>query len=144
MYTKKVISRGAVPTFRNLDELFAKGLDQFFGNDFVSHVLPATNVSETENGYHLELVAAGFAKEDFNISTDKGLLTISAEVSEEKTDENIKYTRREFKKSSFKRSFQLPDTINVDGISANYENGILKISLPKDETVIVKRTITVA
>lgn len=144
MYTKKVISRRPVPTFKNFDELFTKGLDQFFGSDFVNSVAPSANVIESDEGYHLELMAAGFSKEDFKLGIDKGLLTISAEVAAEKTDEKIKYTRREFKQNSFKRSFQLPDTVDAEGISAAYENGILKVVLPKDETAIVKRTISVS
>lgn len=144
MYTKKVVNRRPVPTFKNFDELFTKGLDQFFGSDFVNSALPSANVIESDEGYHLELIAAGFSKEDFNISIDKGLLTISAEVTEEKTDEKVKYTRREFRKNSFKRSFQLPDIVDAEAISASYENGILKVVLPKDEAVIVKRTITVS
>lgn len=145
MYTKKVINRRPVPTFKNFDELFTKGLDQFFGSDFVNNVAPSANVLESDEGYHLELMAAGFTKEDFKIGIDKGLLTISAEVAlEEKTDEKVKYTRREFRKNSFKRSFQLPETVDAEAISAAYENGILKVTLPKDEAVIVKRTITVS
>ena len=71
-------------------------------------------------------------------------MTISAEVAEEKADEKVKYTRREFRKNSFKRSFQLPDTVDAEAMSATYESGILKVVLPKDETVIVKRTISVS
>ena len=85
MYTKKVINRRPVPTFKNFDELFTKGLDQFFGSDFVNHVAPSANVIESDEGYHLELVAAGFSKEDFEINIDKGLLTISAKVEEVKS-----------------------------------------------------------
>ena len=144
MYTKKVINRRPVPTFKNLDELFTKGLDQFLGSDFVNNTAPSANVIESDKGYHLELLAAGFSKEDFKLGIDKGLLTISAEVAAEKTDEKVKYTRREFRKNSFKRAFHLPETVDAEAISAAYENGILKVTLPKDETVIVKRTISVS
>jgi HSP20 family protein len=144
MYTKKVINRRPVPTFKNFDELFTKGLDQFFGSDFVNNVAPSANVIESDKAYHIELIAAGFSKENFKLGIDKGLLTISAEVAEEKADEKVKYTRREFRKNSFKRSFQLPDTVDAEAISATYESGILKVVLPKDETVIVKRTISVS
>ena len=143
MYTGKVVKRRPVPTFRNLDELFAKGIDQFFGSDFVSNPLPATNVLETDKAYKLEIVAVGFDKDNFTVNTDKGVLTISAETEKVEKDESVKYTRREFRKNSFKRSFQLPEIVDVEKISAIYENGILNVTLPKDETVIVKKTIKV-
>ena len=61
-------------------------------------------------------------------------MTISAEVKNNTSDEKVKYTRREFRRQSFKRSFQLPNAIiNTDEISAVYENGILKLTLPKKE-----------
>lgn len=144
MYTRKIVKRQPVPTFKNLDDFFAKGIDQFFGSDFVSSTLPQVNVLETEKTYELELVAAGFAKEDFKISTDKNVLTISADVEQGTDEESVKYTRREFRKTSFKRSFKLSDVINKDAIEASYENGILQLTLPKDEAVVVKRTIKVS
>ena len=97
--------------------------------------LPAVNIEEFEDKFTLELAAPGKAKSDFNIELDNDLLTISSEVKNENTteDENRNYTRREFSFESFKRSFTLPDTINTSEVSANYDNGILIINLPKRE-----------
>ncbi len=94
-------------------------------------VSPATNVYETPQAYHLELNAPGRNKEDFKVNIDKDLLTISFEHKEETKAEEMKSIRREFTFNSFKRSFSLDDKIDVSKIQAKYDNGILKIELPK-------------
>ena len=94
---------------------------------------PAVNISESQEGYVLELAAPGMQKEDFKVEIEKGLLSISAEKTIEQNDESQKFTRKEFSYSSFTRSFNLPEKVNVEGISAGYENGILKLQLPKKE-----------
>ncbi|MCL4165414.1 UNVERIFIED_CONTAM: hypothetical protein GTU68_058213 [Idotea baltica] len=82
----------------------------------------------------MEVAAPGLSKKDFKVELDKDVLTISAEV--EKKSEGIEenYTRKEFSKYSFKRSFTLPEQ-KVDGekIIANYKDGVLYVSLPKRE-----------
>jgi HSP20 family protein len=95
--------------------------------------LPAVNISETDQSYHVEVVAPGFKKEDFKVKVDDDVLTISAETKTEKTEEgkNREYTRREYSSSSFSRSFQLPDNVKDDSISASYQDGILKLEMPK-------------
>jgi len=73
-------------------------------------------------------------KEDFKISLEKEFLTISAELSNESTpDDSETYKRREFNYSTFKRSFTLPEKADKNEIKASYENGILKLSIPKLE-----------
>jgi HSP20 family protein len=97
--------------------------------------LPATNISETPQAYHVEVNAPGRAKEDFKIHLDKDLLTISFEKKEETKTEGVNSIRREFSFNSFKRSFSLDEKIDTNNIQAKYENGILKIELPKKEDV---------
>ncbi len=128
--------RGGIPSAKTFDELFNFGLDQFLGSDSMSSVLPAVNVLETDEDFKIELVAAGFAKEDFQVKAEKNLLTISANVEVADAEKQVKYTRREFKKQSFKRSFELPHSVNTEGISASYVNGILRLTLPKKEEAI--------
>lgn len=122
----------------------ARSYDSFF-NDFFN--LPTTwgagastgsvaaNVSETPQAYVLELNVPGRNKEDFRINIDKDLLTISYEKKEEQKVEGVNSVRREFNFNSFKRSFSLDERIDTDNIQAKYENGILKIELPKKEQV---------
>jgi HSP20 family protein len=100
--------------------------------------VPPVNIRETDNSFEVELSAPGKAKEDFHIELDNELLTISSESKTENTVEDGKFTRREFSHSSFRRSFTLPESVKEDDIKAAYENGILKISLPKREEALPK------
>lgn len=99
---------------------------------------PAANIYETPEAYHVELNAPGRNKEDFKVNVDKDLLTVSFEKKEETKTENGKSIRREFSYNSFKRSFSLDETVDTTKIQAKYENGILKIELPKKEDVKVE------
>ncbi|MCB0561610.1 MAG: Hsp20/alpha crystallin family protein [Lewinellaceae bacterium] len=115
------------------DDVFNRNITDFFGSDF-SASTPSVNVVETENSYRVEVAAPGLEKEDFEVSIDNGFLNISAKKEhQEEVKDGDKYMRREFNFSSFTRSFQLPDTVKADDIAANYENGVLKITLPKKE-----------
>jgi len=131
----------AFPTF--FDDFFTKDL---FGDNPVKSVFkstPAVNIIEHDNAYAIELAAPGLNKEDFKLEVENDLLTISFEKKEEK-EENGKYTRREFHYASFKRSFNLPEgTVNSDEIEARYENGLLKLSIPKLEEVAAKAKRTI-
>ena len=100
--------------------------------------VPPVNIRETDTSFEVELSAPGKSKQDFNIEVENDLLVISSEFKSENTTEEGKYTRREFSYSSFRRSFTLPETIKDDDIRASYENGILKISLPKREEALPK------
>ncbi|MBC7640922.1 MAG: Hsp20/alpha crystallin family protein [Flavobacterium sp.] len=90
--------------------------------------LPAVNIKETEIDFKLEFYAPGLKKEDFNIEIDQKILSVSSEKQLENEENNEKYSRKEFRFSSFKRSFILPETVNFDAIEANYENGVLLIA----------------
>lgn len=94
---------------------------------------PPVNVHETREAYHVELSAPGLNKEDFQVKVEEGLLTISYEKKEETKSEDYKTVRREFTQRSFKRSFQVDDQVDVDNIQAKYEQGVLKLHLPKKE-----------
>jgi len=96
---------------------------------------PPVNIAETAEGYHVELNAPGRNKEDFKINIDNGLLTISYEKKEETKNEEVKSIRREFSFQSFKRSFGLEDKVDAANIQAKYENGLLKVYLPKKAEV---------
>jgi HSP20 family protein len=83
----------------------------------------------------LELNVPGRKKDDFKITVDKNILTVSFEKKEEEKDENKKIIKREFVTQSFKRSFTLDEKINADEIDAKYEDGLLLLTLPKKEEV---------
>ncbi|WP_430810092.1 MULTISPECIES: Hsp20/alpha crystallin family protein [unclassified Carboxylicivirga] len=99
--------------------------------------LPAVNVTENDNEFLIDVAAPGLKKEDFKVDYDNGRLTISSEKKNEKEEkEGEKVTRREFSYQSFQRSFTVSESvIDADKIGANYDNGILHITLPKREEV---------
>jgi HSP20 family protein len=95
---------------------------------------PAANVSEDENKYNIELALPGFSKEEVSIKFEEEVLTVTAGHQPKEDVKGPKYTWNEFGyKSKYERSFQLPETVDADNISAAFVNGILNISLPKKE-----------
>jgi len=109
-----------------------------FWNDAFTPTLKGdapVNISETKDAYKLDFSVPGRAKEDFNVSIDRNLLTISYEKKQEQKDETEKRLRREYSFESFKRTFTLDEKIDADKVSAKYENGILSLELPKKEEV---------
>jgi len=121
--------------------LFSPDLLDFNSNlmnwDF-SVKVPSVNITETEKDYKIELAAPGLEKKDFKIEVENKALIISSEKEEETKEEDRNYKRREFSYRSFSRSFQLPEDILSDKIDAKYENGILKLSVPKKEISVSK------
>jgi len=96
--------------------------------------LPSVNIKDNEEAFKVEVAAPGFEKGDFKIELNRNLLTISSEKkTENETKEGEVFTKREFSYQSFTRSFTLPEIANGEAIKANYENGILKVEIPKRE-----------
>jgi HSP20 family protein len=105
---------------------------------------PPVNINESGNAYHLEVAIPGMEKTDFTIKLDGVLLSISAAKKEEVKDENLKSIRKEFSNKAFNRSFTLDEKIDAANIVAKYENGILKVDLPKkEETKTASKEITI-
>ena len=100
--------------------------------------IPAVNITEQKNDYLVSLAVPGMKKEDFKIDIDGNMLTISSAKEETKEEKDEQYTRKEFSYSSFSRSFSVPDDVRQDRIEAVYEDGVLKISLPKREDAKTK------
>ena len=125
--------------------LFPSIMEELFRPDWMggtqnanSLAVPPVNIKETDTTFEVELSAPGKSKDAFNIELDNELLTISSEQNTENSSNDGKFTRREFSHSSFRRSFTLPETVKEDEIKASYENGILKINLPKREEALPK------
>lgn len=106
--------------------------NSWFENEF-NQSLPALNIKEGTEDFSIEFAAPGFKKSDFKITSEEGILTISAEKQDEKKEEKKRFTRKEFSYESFTRSLQLPKNSVPDKIDAKYEDGILKLTLPKKE-----------
>ena len=92
--------------------------------------VPSANIREVDNGYAIELAAPGFNRDEFTVELDNDVLSINGERKIVQADDDRPYSRREHNYMSFSRSFALPDTVDEDGINANYENGILYVSIP--------------
>lgn len=108
--------------------------DDFFTvNTSRPNSLPAVNIREDEKNYFLELAVPGMDKKDLKIDINEDVLTISSEIKNENEESNDGYTRKEFSYSSFVRSFYIPENVNRDQIQANYKEGILTVSFPKQE-----------
>lgn len=111
--------------------------NDFFDNDWMvkaNATAPAINVFETEKEYKVELAAPGMTKEDFNVHIDEeNNLVISMEKKTENKEEKKegRYLRREFSYSKFQQTMILPDDVDKGKISAQVENGVLNIDLPK-------------
>ena len=115
-----------------LDDVFENDLPNFFGSQRGVN-MPAVNVVENDNDYTIEVAAPGLNKDDFNVTIDDGMLTISSEKEQSDEDTEGDYKRREFCYTSFKRSFNLPSNVDAENIKAKHENGVLYIELPKKE-----------
>ena len=117
---------------------FANILEGLLNHDYAAaDCKPAhsvsVNIRENADQYEMHLIAPGLQKEDFKIDVEKNLLTVSFGQKEEEQKEGEKWLRQEYKIKSFKRSFNLNDKIDAASINAIYENGILRLSLPKKE-----------
>ncbi len=95
--------------------------------------MPAVNIREDEKNYALELAVPGIDKKDLKIDINEDVLTISSETKSENEETKDGYKRKEFSYTSFCRSFYIPENVNRDNIEANYKDGILTVSLPKQE-----------
>ncbi len=94
-----------------------------------------TDVREVDNGYELDIDLPGFQKEDIKARLSEGYLTITAAKAEnkEEKDQNGRYIRRERYSGSMSRSFYVGNGLKEEDIHAKFENGILKLSVPKNK-----------
>jgi HSP20 family protein len=126
-------NNNANPLERFFSDFFEN--DPFSGN-WLAHKTDATprvNIKENDKDFEIELAAPGMDKNDFQLSVENDRLVICAEKQKENKEERDNYTRREFSYSSFTRSFNLPENVDENKISANYKDGVLHLSIPKTE-----------
>lgn len=126
------------PAYRSFDGLVNELFGNFNGAASTNwnNNLPPVNIVENEEGYHLEFAAPGRNKENFKVKVEGNQLIISYEEkkeTEERKDQKV--VRNEFSISSFNRSFTLNNKVNAEAIQAKYEDGILKVLVPKKEEV---------
>lgn len=133
------------PFFPSLvDELFNQ--DRRVRTSSISSTTPAVNLIEQNTQFLIELAAPGNKKEDFEIEIEDGILSISSSNKEDNTSEKETFTRHEFSYNSFRRSFTIPESVDVSSIEATYNEGVLLIKLLKLEEALPqpKKLITIS
>ena len=143
MKTQALTKSHEVPS---LFEDFFKPWNEWFDGKSWNKLMnvPAVNITEHKDEYLVSLAAPGLKKEDFKIDIDGNMLTISSEKEENKEEKGEKFTRQEYNYSSFSRSFTLPEEVKRDKIDAKYDNGVLKITLPRDHAAKTSSTKQIA
>ena len=108
--------------------------------------LMKTDIKELDNGYELEIDLPGFKKEEIHASLENGYLTISAAkgLDKDEEDKKGKYIRKERYAGAMQRSFYVGENLTQEDIKAKYENGILRLSVPKKEAKPVETKKTIA
>ena len=109
-----------------------------FDNGYNVHNQANANIIEGEKAFEIQMAVPGYSKKDIQIKVENGLLTVSNESPESVKDQDLRYVRREFSLEGFKRSFRLSRWTDHESISARFENGILRINIPKKEEAITK------
>ena len=99
---------------------------------------PPVDVKELNDSYLLSADIPGLTRSDIKVNIDKNVLSISGEKDLEMNDNNSDYYYRERKYGAFSRTFNLPESIDQDKVSASFKNGTLEVSLPKHENVVSK------
>ena len=123
------------------EELTAPLWSDFFADRLFSsrwpfngqELFPAVNVSEDDEAFQAEFEVPGFGREDFKIDVEDNCLTVSAEKEAEKNESNQRFTKKEFERTSFSRTFSLPQNVDDEKIEAFYNHGILRLTIPKKE-----------
>jgi HSP20 family protein len=129
-----------IMTYVKFNHQHPKNLNQWvnrlFDEDFLADSVfgfPPVNIFDNKDKYSVELSAPGYEKNDFKVQLEKNVLTVSAEKKETVENNEGRQVRKEFSLRSFKRSFNLDEKVDVNGIVAKYDNGVLKLTLPKKE-----------
>ncbi len=129
-----------------LSDMLDNMLERNFNTGFEKKCgcVPATNIIEKEESYVIELAVPGMKKEDFKLEIENKLLSVIFEKNQEEKQPAFEYLQREFNMDEFTRSFTIPETADVEKITARYDNGILYITIPKMEKARLSKEIKVS
>ena len=141
IYTNKKIE---LPNISNiLDEVFNNDVWGINNLDITKKRFPLVNIIEGEKNFQVSMAAPGLTKPDFNIELNNDVLTISVHKELNNETSKPKYTIHEFTYNNFSRSFNLPENIDTENISAKYEKGLLIVMLPKLDVVEENKVKTI-
>lgn len=124
-----------------VNRLFSTNLTRAFGDEGIGRGAwaPSVDIYENKDQIVLEAELPGMKQEDFDLSIENNVITLRGERKFEKTDETDNYHRVERSYGAFTRSFTLPQTVSAEGATAEYNNGVLRVTLPKREEVKARR-----
>jgi HSP20 family protein len=132
----------------HLPTTFSTMLDRFFTDSLASRgrvtsFSPQVDAYENEQGYQLEVALPGMKRDDIKVDFHQGKLTISGERTFQNEQNERRYHLVESSYGSFYRTFQLPDTVDANRIEANFEDGVLRVSVPKDAQKTMRHQIEI-
>lgn len=124
-----------------VNRLFSTNLNRTFGDEGIGRGAwaPSVDIYENKDQIVLEAELPGMKQEDFDLSIENNVITLRGERRFEKTDESDNYHRVERSYGSFTRSFTLPQTVSAEDAKAEYNNGVLRVTLPKREEAKSRR-----
>lgn len=125
----------------DMTRLFTGVMPSSFGREEMTHGAwaPSVDIFEDKDRLILEAELPGMSRDDFEISVENNVITLSGERKFEKKTEGDNYHRVERSYGTFTRSFTLPQTVTADGAKADFDNGVLRVSLPKREETKARR-----
>ena len=135
-------NRDYFPTTVNglMDKFFN---DASFDNTQMEKFTPSVDVIESDKAYELHFAVPGFEKKAFQIEIEENVLIVSGERKFEEKKEEKQFTSIQTQYGAFRRTFTLPDTVDRTKIDASYNDGMLKLILPKDEVKMIKTSVKV-
>lgn len=119
--------------FDNLFNTFFGDTDRAFRRGSAVLTVPRANVARSDSGYSISLAAPGMSRDMFDIAIENNTLTVSSNIENADLEEGYSYTTKEFAYASFTRSWQLPEFVNTESITARYDAGILTVNVPMSE-----------
>ena len=124
-----------------VNRLFSTNLTRAFDDEGIGRGAwaPSVDIYENKDQIVLEAELPGMKQEEFDLSIENNVITLRGERKFEKTDETDNYHRVERSYGSFTRSFTLPQTVSAEGATAEYSNGVLRVTLPKREETKARR-----
>lgn len=143
----KTVNKNSIWLPGLLDNFFFENKLDSFNHNYETFSIPTVNIIENFPNFVVELAAPGLQKEDFTIEVEEDTLKIASKKVEVKKEDasDSHYRRREFNYKTFERSFKLPESIKTEDIQANYENGILRVTLPKmEEKKALKKMVEIS
>lgn len=135
------------PQYNLFSNRFSSIMDEFFRDIAPAgdhSFIPGIDISETDEQFLISAEIPGVKKEEINIDLEEGRLTISGKRSFQDEEEGKTFHRVETRYGSFNRSFQLPDNVDEENITASYKDGLLNITINKTEEKTSKKQIEIS